>query len=59
VYRGNQPPELAAPRHLHEASTELVPIAKSKKVIVTAIENGRYSETLMDRLLEFEAREKG
>ena len=41
-----------------EASTELASIAKSKKDIVTAIENGRYSETLMDRLLEFEAREK-
>ncbi len=42
----------------HEASTELVAIARSKKDIVTAIENGRYSETLMDRLLELEAREK-
>jgi hypothetical protein len=40
-----------------KASTELATIAKSKKDIVTAIENGRYSETLMDRLLQFEARE--
>ena len=41
-----------------DASAELLTIAKGKKDIVAAIEAGRYSETLMDRLLELEAREK-
>ncbi len=38
--------------------SKLAKIKKSKADIVDAIENGRYSETLMDRLLDLEAEEK-
>lgn len=38
--------------------SKLDKIKKGKTDIVDAIENGRYSETLMDRLLDFEAEEK-
>ncbi|KQM18219.1 zinc ribbon domain-containing protein [Novosphingobium sp. Leaf2] len=40
------------------AVATLAKIARAKADIVDAIENGRYSETLMDRLLHLEANEK-
>ncbi|UZK69766.1 hypothetical protein OKW76_01460 [Sphingomonas sp. S1-29] len=40
------------------ANAKLTRIKKGKSDIVDAIENGRYSETLMDRLLGLEAEEK-
>ena len=42
----------------HSAEAKLAKIKKGKADIVDAIENGRYSETLMDRLLDLEAEEK-
>lgn len=41
-----------------KGSAELATIGSAKKGIVSAIEAGRYSETLMDRLLDLEGREK-